>query len=240
MFSLSERKGNLCENFQSTGCDADGGYAEYTVVSENFAYSIPERLTVSQAAPLLCAGAIGYRALKISGIDDGQILGIYGFGASAHIVIQVAKYRFPTCKVFVFTRSKEHRDLAKKLGADWVGVTGDIPPEKHNCAIDFTPVGITVREALRNLKKGGRAVINAIRKATSIPELDYAQDLWYEKELKSVANITRKDVEEFLLLAAEIPIAPEIQEFKLAQANEALLSLKQGKIKGAGILKMDN
>jgi len=231
---------NLCENFQSTGCDADGGYAEYTVVSENFAYSIPERLTVSQAAPLLCARAIGYRALKISGIDDGQILGIYGFGASAHIVIQVAKHRFPTCKVFVFTRSKEHRDLAKKLGADWVGVNGDIPPEKLNCAIDFTPVGITVREGLRNLEKGGRVVINAIRKTTSIPELDYTQDLWYEKELKSVANITRKDVEEFLLLAAEIPIAPEIQEFKLAQANEALLSLKQGKIKGAGILKMQN
>ena len=231
---------NLCERFQSTGCDADGGYAEYTVVSEDFAYPITERLAASRAAPLLCAGAVGYRALKLSGIDDSQTIGIYGFGASAHIVIQVVKYKFPDCRVFVFTRSKEHRELAKKLGADWAGVPGDIPPGKHNCAIDFTPVGITVREALGNSEKGGRVVVNVIRKATPVPELDYTRDLWNEKELKSVANITRKDIEEFLPLAAEIPIVPEVQEFKLAQANEALLSLKQGKIRGAGVLKMQD
>ncbi len=231
---------NLCEKFQSTGCDADGGYAEYTVVSEDFAYPIPERLTFSQAAPLLCAGAIGYRALKLSGIEDGQTLGLYGFGASAHIVIQVAKYKFPDCRVFVFTRSKEHKDMAKKLGADWVGAIEDNPPRKHDCAIDFTPVGITLREALRNLEKGGRVVVNVIRKETPVPELDYTQYLWHEKELKSVANITRKDIEEFLLLAAKIPILPEIQEFELAQANEALLLLKRGKINGLGILKMGN
>jgi propanol-preferring alcohol dehydrogenase len=230
---------NLCEEFQSTGCEANGGYAEYTIVSEDFAYLIPEILTVFQAVPLLCAGAIGYRALKLSGIEDDQTLGIYGFGASAHIVIQVVKYKFPDCKVFVFTRSKKHRDMAKKLGADWVGVPADIPPWKHNCAIDFTPVGITVREALRNLENGGKVVVNVIRKATPVPELDYTHDLWHEKELKSVANITRKDIEEFLILAAEIPIIPEIQEFALAQANEALLLLDQGKINGVGILKME-
>lgn len=229
---------NLCERFQGTGCDADGGYAQYTVVAEDFAYSIPERFADPQAAPLLCAGVIGYRALRLSGIEDGQTLGLYGFGASAHIVIQIAKYKYSNGKVFVFTRSKEHRDLAKKLGADWTGSAEDTPPRKLNCAIDFTPVGLPVREALRNLEKGGRVIINAIRKATPIPELDYAQHLWYEKEIKSVANVTRQDAREFLPLAAEIPIVPEVQEFKLEQANEALVLLKQGKIRGAGVLRM--
>jgi len=233
-------KENLCDKAKWTGKDVDGGYAQYTVVSEDFAYPIPKRFTDLEAAPLLCAGVIGYRALRLSGMEDNQVLGLYGFGASAHIVIQIAKYKFPNCRVFVFTRpgQKEHQDLAKRLGADWVGSTGDIPPEKLNCAIDFTPVGVPVREALRVLEKGGRLVINAIRKETPIPELDYAQHLWHEKEKKSVANVTRKDAQEFLPLAAKIPIVPEVQEFKLEEANKALILLKEGKMRGAGVLRM--
>lgn len=232
---------NLCDKAKWTGKDVDGGYAQYTVVSEDFAYPIPKRFTDLEAAPLLCAGVIGYRALRLSGMEDNQVLGLYGFGASAHIVIQIVKYKFPNCRVFVFTRpgQKEHQDLAKRLGADWVGATGDIPPEKLNCAIDFTPVGVPVREALRVLEKGGRLVINAIRKETPIPELDYAQHLWHEKEIKSVANVTRKDAQEFLPLAAKIPIVPEVQEFKLEEANEALILLKEGKMRGAGVLRMN-
>ncbi|MDH4270094.1 MAG: zinc-dependent alcohol dehydrogenase family protein [Dehalococcoidia bacterium] len=231
---------NLCDTAKWTGKDADGGYAQYTVVSEDFAYPIPESFTDVKAAPLLCAGVIGYRALRLSGMENGKVLGLYGFGASAHIVIQVAKYKYPNSRIFVFTRphQKEHQDLARKLGADWVGATGDTPPEKLNCAIDFTPVGEPVREALRDLEKGGRVVINAIRKATPIPELDYTEHLWYEKELKSVANVTRRDAQEFLPLAAEIAVVPETQEFKLEEANEALILLKEGKIHGAGVLKI--
>lgn len=240
------RKGNenLCPEFKATGCDANGGYAEYTVVAENFAYPIPERFTDTEAAPLLCAGVIGYRALRLSGLQDGQILGLYGFGASAHIVIQIAKHKYPSAKVFVFTRpgQKAHQELARKLGADWVGATGDTPPEKLSCAIDFTPAWTPIVEALKVLEKGGRVVINAIRKEErdkdSLLKLDYAIHIWQEKELKSVANVTRRDAEEFLPLAAEIPIKPEVQEFKLEEANQALILLKQGKIQGAGVLKI--
>jgi propanol-preferring alcohol dehydrogenase len=235
---------NLCTEFQGTGCHANGGYSEYTTVSEDFAYSIPARFSDSEAAPLLCAGAIGYRALKLSRLQDGQTLGLFGFGASAHIVIQIAKHQYSNCKVFVFTRpkQKEHQDLAKKLGADWVGATGDIPPLKLNCAIDFTPAWKPVVEAMRILEKGGRLVINAIRKEDKDKEtlltLDYPTHLWLEKEMKSVANITKRDAEDFLPLAAEIPIVPEVREFKLEEENEALLLLKQGKIQGAGVLKI--
>ena len=231
---------NLCEEARWTGKDVDGGYGEYTVVSEGFAYSIPEKFSDLEAAPLLCAGVVGYRALKLSGIEDGGVLGLYGFGASAHMVIQVVKHMYPRCKVFVFSRKEQegHRDLATELGADWVGVTEDTPPERLDCAIDFTPVGEPVRQALRNLQKGGRVVINAIRKRTSIPELDYSQHLWHEKELKSVANVTRRDVEEFLPLAAAIPIVPVVQEFYMHEANEALVLLKDGRMRGAGVLKV--
>jgi len=229
---------NLCSEFQGTGCHAHGGYAQYTVVSEDFAYSIPERFSDSEAAPLLCAGAIGYRDLKLSGIRKGQTLGLFGFGASAHIVIQVAKYW--GCEVFVFTRSDEHRELAKRLGASWAGRPEDQPPKKLNCAIDFTPVGETVPNALRVLEKGGRLVLAVIRKRNLIPPLDYAQLLWDEKEIKSVANITRKDAQEFLPLASQIPIIPEVQEFKLEEANKVLILLKQGKIQGAGVLRMSD
>jgi len=229
---------NLCDQFLGTGLDANGGYAQYTVISEHFAYPIPERFSDCQAAPLLCAGVIGYRALRLSGIKPGKTLGLYGFGASAHIAIQVAKYW--DCRVFVFTRKgqKEHQNLAKKLGADWVGATGDSPPEKLDCAIDFTPVGEPVREALGVLNKGGRVVINAIRKINPIPELEYARYVWHEKEIKSVANVARKDAQEFLPLAARIPIIPAVREFELHQANHALVLLKQGKMQGAGVLRM--
>ncbi len=209
---------NLCPDFLGTGCNANGGYCEYTIVSEDFAYPIPDGFSDSTAAPLLCAGSIGYRALKLTGLCDGQILGLFGFGASAHIVIQIAKHKYSNCKVFVFTRpkQKEHQNLAKKLGADWVGATGETPPEKLNCAIDFTPAWNPVVEAMKVLQKGGRLVINAIRKEERDKEillkLDYQAHLWLEKEIKSVANITRADVEEFLPLAAEIPIAPEVQD----------------------------
>jgi alcohol dehydrogenase, propanol-preferring len=227
---------NLCADFKGTGCQVDGGYAEYTVIAEKFAFPIPERFTDSQAAPLLCAGAIGYRDLKLSGIKSGQTLGLFGFGASAHIVIQIAKYW--GCQVFVFTRGEGHRRLARDMGADWTGDLEDKPPQKINCAIDFTPVGETVPLALRVLEKGGRLVIAVIRKTTSIPPMDYAQLLWDEKEIKSVANITRQDAEEFLPLAAKIPIITAVQEFDLEQANEALLFLKQGKVQGAAVLSI--
>jgi propanol-preferring alcohol dehydrogenase len=232
---------NLCNQFQATGCDVNGGYAEYTVVSEDFAYLIPERFTDLNAAPLLCAGAIGWRALKLTGIEDGETLALYGFGASAHIVLQIVKYKFPNSKVFVFTRSKGDlpSQLAKEEGADWLGITGEDPPEKYNRAIDTTPIGLPVMEALRNLEKGGRLVMNLIRKETAVPELDYVKHLWQEKELKSVANITRRDVQEFLSLAVEIPIIAEVNEFKLEEANEALIALKKGKYRGAGVLRIN-
>ncbi len=231
-----EGRENLCLEFRGTGCHAYGGYAQYTTVSEDFAYPIPERFSDAEATPLLCAGAIGYRDLILSGIKKGQTLGLFGFGASAHIVIQVAKHW--GCEVFVFTRGEEHRSLARRLGASWTGGPEDEPPRKLHCAIDFTPVGETVLQALRVLEKGGRLVLAVIRKRNPIPPLDYAQLLWDEKEIKSVANITRKDAQEFLPLAAEIPIIPEVQEFKLEEANRALLLLKQGKIQGAGVLKI--
>jgi propanol-preferring alcohol dehydrogenase len=239
-----EGKENLCPEFKGTGCDANGGYAQYMVAYEDFAYLIPERFSDTQAAPLLCAGVIGYRALRLTNLQDGQILGLFGFGASAHIVIQIVKYKFPNSKVFVFTRPGqiEHQNLAQKLGADWVGATGETPPAKLNCAIDFTPAWKPIVEALRVLERGGRVVINAIRKEEldkdSLLELDYSTHIWQEKEIKSVANVTKRDAQEFLPLAAEIPIIPEVQEFKLEEANRTLFLLKQGKIQGAAVLKI--
>jgi propanol-preferring alcohol dehydrogenase len=227
---------NLCPDFIGTGCLADGGYAEYTVVSQEFAYPIPQRFTDAQAAPLLCAGAIGFRDIVLSGVKRGQVVGLFGFGASAHIVTQVARHS--GCEVYVFTRSEEHRRLARELGASWVGGGGDSPPRPLDCAIDFTPVGETVPLAMKALNKGGRLVIAVIRKRTPIPPMDYAAFLWDEKEMKSVANITRRDVQEFLSLAAEIPIVPRVQEFGLEEANRVLALLKRGEIQGAAVLRM--
>lgn len=229
---------NLCERFMGTGCDANGGYAEYMVVNEDYAYKIPEVFSDVEAAPLLCAGAIGYRALKLTGMEDGDTIGLYGFGSSAHIVFQVVRYLYPNSKIYVFTRRRGDApsQLATEMGADWVGETGDTPPSKLNCAIDTTPVGTPVKEALRNLERGGRLVINLIRKEAPITDLDYTEHLWWEKEIKSVANITRKDVAEFLEIAARIPIRPSVVKFGLEEANEALRMLKYGKYHGSGVI----
>ncbi|MHC4659571.1 MAG: zinc-dependent alcohol dehydrogenase family protein [Planctomycetota bacterium] len=229
---------NLCGNAKWTGKDADGGYAEYMVISEDFAYLLPESFSDSQAAPLLCAGVIGYRTVRLAEITDGQIIGLYGFGASAHIVIQIIKHKFPNSSVFVFTKTAEHAEHAKNLGAVWTGRSGDQPPAKLNRAMDFTPVGECVRDALFVLDKGGRLIINAIRKETPVPALNYAEYLWLEREIKSVANVTRADAEEFLPLAAQIPIVPTIEEFPLEQANEVLLSIKHSKIRAAAVLRV--
>jgi propanol-preferring alcohol dehydrogenase len=234
-FCKTDRE-NLCNNFKSTGCDAAGGYAEYTTVDENFAYSIPDVFTDVAAAPLLCAGAIGYRDLLLSGIRPGNTLGLFGFGASAHIVLQLARYH--GFQVYVFTRGEDHMQLARELGAVWVGKPEDNPPQNVDCAIDFTPVGETVSRALEVIGKGGRLMIAVIRKRTPIPPMDYARLLWHEKEIKSVANITRRDVVEFLPLAAKIPIISEVREFNLEEANDALVLLKQGKIRGAAVLRI--
>lgn len=230
---------NLCSRAQWTGKDADGGYAEYMIIGEDFAYPVPEQFSDSQAAPLLCAGVIGYRTLRLADITDGQKIGLFGFGASAHIVIQIIKHKFPNSPVFVFTKTEKHAELAKKLGAVWTGRSGDRPPEKLNKIMDFTPVGECVRDALGVLERGGRLVINAIRKETPVPPLDYAEYLWLEKEIKSVANVTRKDAEEFLPLAARIPIAPTIEEFPLEQANKVLNSIKHSKLRAAAVLKIE-
>ena len=229
---------NLCENAKWTGKDADGGYAEYMTVGEDFAYPIPEQFTNSQAAPLLCAGVIGYRTLRLADIQKGEIVGILGFGASAHIVIQILKFKFPDNPVFVFTRDREHQEFAKTFGAAWTGFSGDQPPQKIDKIMDFTPCGEVIKQALAVMNKGGRLVINAIRKTTPIPELDYAKYLWEERQIQSVANVTRQDAEEFLPLAAQIPIVPIVQEFELSQANEALLLLNQSKIHGAAVLRV--
>jgi propanol-preferring alcohol dehydrogenase len=227
---------NLCLEAKWIGKDANGGYAEYMVINENYAYPIPKRFTDSQAAPLLCAGVIGYRTLCLAQIKKGETIGLFGFGASAHIVIQIIRHKFPDNPLFVFTKTEEHAELAKSLGATWTGRSGDIPPVKLDKIMDFTPVGECVRDALKVLNRGGRLVINAIRKETPIPALDYAEYFWLEREIKSVANVTRKDAEEFLPLAAQIPIVPTIEEFPLEQANEVLLRIKQSKLKAAGVL----
>jgi len=224
---------NLCARSEWTG------KAEFTVIGEDFAYPIPERFSDSQAAPLLCAGVIGYRTLRLADITDGQKIGLFGFGASAHIVIQIIKYKFPNSPVFVFTKTSRHAELAKSFGAVWTGFSGDKPPEKLNKIMDFTPVGECVRDALGVLERGGRLIINAIRKETPVPPLDYAEYLWLEKEIKSVANVTRQDAEEFLPLAAQIPIAPTIEEFPLMQANEVLGAIKNSRLRAAAVLKIN-
>ena len=238
-----EGKENLCHAFKATGRDINGGYAQYMIIPENFAYLIPGTFSDIEAAPLLCAGAIGYRSLRLTGLKDGQNLGLTGFGASAHLVLKMAKHRYPNAAVFVFARSEKERAFARELGAVWAGDTEEESPEKLHSIIDTTPVWKPVVEALRNLAPDGRLVINAIRKEDVdkdyLTQLDYTTHLWMEKEIKSVANVSRSDVSEFLQLAAEIPIKPEVQEFALEEANEALIELKERKIRGAKVLRID-
>jgi len=236
-FCLHGRE-NLCKWAEWTGKDVNGGYAEYMVVGEDFAYLLPETFSDSQAAPLLCAGVIGYRTLRLAQITDGESIGLFGFGASAHIVIQIITHKFPDSPVFVFTKTAKHAKLAKSLGASWTGRSGDQPPAKLDRVMDFTPAGECVRDALAVLDRGGRLVINAIHKETAVPALDYAKHMWLEREIKSVANVTRRDAEEFLPLAAQIPIVPTVEEFPLAEANEVLTLLKQSKLKAAAVLRV--
>ena len=233
---------NLCQKFMATGRDANGGYAEYMTVPEGFAYPIPDEFSDMEAAPLLCAGAIGYRSLRLTGIRNGQNLGLTGFGASAHLVLKMVRHCYPDTNVFVFARSKKEQNFARELGAVWTGNMTDQVPEKLHGIIDTTPVWKPVVEALKRLESGGRLVINAIRKEEidkeTLLELDYPMHLWLEKEIKSVANVTRRDIQEFLQLAAEIPIKPHIQEFPLEEANRALTELKRGTIRGAKVLRI--
>lgn len=234
---------NLCEEFRATGRDTQGGYAEYLTVAEDFAYRLPDVFSDVEAAPLLCAGAIGYRSLRLAGLHDGQSLGLTGFGASAHLVLQMAQRRYPTMQVFVFARSEAEREFARELGAAWTGPTEAESPMKLDAIIDTTPAWTPGVEALKNLSAGGRLVINAIRKEdadkAALTRLDYARDLWLEKEIKSVANVTRQDVSEFLLMAAEIPLKPEVQTYALEDANQALLDLKQRQVRGAKVLVVE-
>ena len=233
---------NLCEKFKATGRDAHGGYAEYTKINERFAFKIPDIFTDSEAAPLLCAGAIGYRSLRLANLQDGGNLGLIGFGASAHLVLKMAQFKYPNSKIFVFARSHGERAFAMELGAFWAGDIESEPPERLNSAIDTTPVWKPIMEGMKRLEKGGRMVINAIRKEDidrdMLLSLDYVEHLWLEKEMKSVANVASNDIVEFLELASAIPIKPEIQEYDLQDANTAIIELKERKIRGAKVLKI--
>lgn len=234
---------NLCAEFKATGRDVNGGYAKYMKVRAEFVHPIPDAFTDSEAAPLLCAGAIGYRSLRLSNIQDGQNLGLMGFGGSNHLVLKIAKYKFPKAKIFVFSRNPQEREFALSLGAAWAGAINENPLERLDAVIDTTPVWGPVSEALKYLGAGGRLVVNAIRKEDTDKDvfikLDYPSQLWMEKEIKSVANVTRADVREFLELAAEANIKPEFQEYELKDANRALLEMKQGKIRGAKVLVVE-
>ena len=233
-------KENLCNDFQATGRDVPGGYAEYTAVAEKFAFAIPDIFTDVQAAPLLCAGAIGYRSLRLANLTNGMSIGLSGFGASAHLVLKMVRHRYPQSKIFVFARQEFERCFARELGAVWTGDTSDECPQKLSAIIDTTPAWKPVVEALKNLAPAGRLVVNAIRKEDTdknyLLQLEYPKHLWLEKEIKSVANVTRQDIEEFLILAARIPLLPEVEEYPLTEANHALTELKEGKIRGAKVL----
>ncbi len=224
------------------GATPTAGYCRVHGRPEAFAQPIPEVFSDAQAAPLLCAGASGYRSLRLTGLRDGQVLGLTGFGASGHLVLKAVRRRFPGSKVFVFARSEAERAFALELGASWAGDTADRPPEPCDAVIDTTPAWGPVVEALASLKSGGRLVINAIRKEEGdrdrLLHLDYPAHLWLEKEIKSVANVARADVREFLELAAGIPILPEVREYSLGDANQALAELKDRKIRGAKVLRM--
>lgn len=223
---------NLCDRAQFTGWGVDGGYADYLIANEDFVVPIPEVFSDVQAAPLLCAGIVGYRSLRLAEVQPGEHLGLFGFGGSAHIVIQLARHW--NCTISVFTRSPEHRALAEALGASWVGGAEQKPPRPLDRAILFAPVGGLVPLALGHLRKAGTLAINAIH-MSPIPELDYNL-LYGERTVRSVANATRQDAQEFMQLAAQIPVKTEVQTFPLEEANRALIMLKRSEIKGAAVL----
>ena len=234
---------NLCGDFKATGRDVNGGYAQYLAIAEDFAFLIPDAFSDVQAAPLLCAGAIGYRSLRLAGIVNGQSLGLAGFGASAHLVLKMVRYRYPETEIFVFARNKDEQNFARDLGAVWAGDISAESPKKLNAIIDTTPVWKTIIEGLKNLAPAGRLVINAIRKEdvdkNYLMQMDYHRHLWLEKEIKSVANVTRLDIEEFLTLAASIPIMPQVEEYPLTDVNRAIVEIKEGNIRGAKVLRIN-
>ena len=240
--STGHQDENLSPEFRATGKDVNGGYAEYMTVPEQYAHPIPDIFTDEQAAPLLCAGAIGYRALKLAQIDDSDRLGLTGFGGSAHLVLQLSKHLYPNTDVYVFAREASARDFALESGAVWAGASSAACPTPLHAIIDTTPAWKPVVDAMRNLRPGGRLVINAIRKEDNDKEtllrLDYGEHLWREKEIKSVANITRWDIREFLDIAAAIPIRPTTESYPLEEANKALLDLKFKPVKGAKVLML--
>jgi alcohol dehydrogenase, propanol-preferring len=225
---------NLCDHADFTGYTVDGGYAEYAVGSEDFTYPIPERFDDEQAAPLLCAGIIGFRCLRLAELKSGRRIGIYGFGAAGHLAIQVAQHR--GAEVYVATRDERHQKLAAELGAVWTGGTVAQPPVKLDSAIIFAPAGEIVPAALAALKKGGVLVLGGIH-MSPIPVLDYNL-LYHERVIRSVANNTRQDGDEFLQIAAQIPIRTQVEVFPLAEANNALIKLKTDAIRGAAVLKI--
>ncbi len=225
---------NLCENARFTGLHVNGGYAEQMIVAEAFAYPIPAAFSDEHAAPLLCAGIIGYRAFRLSGAKSGDCLGLYGFGASAHIVIQFARHL--GCEVYVFTRAPAHQELARKLGAAWVGASGEQPPSALDAGIIFAPAGALVPAALAATRKGGTVALAGIT-MSPVPQMDYDL-LYHERILRSVANSTRQDAREFLELAAAVPVRTEVEAFPLEDANRALQALKHSRIEGAGVLKV--
>jgi alcohol dehydrogenase, propanol-preferring len=225
---------NLCEHARFTGYHVDGGYAEFCVVREDFAYPIPSVFSDEKAAPLLCAGVIGYRSYRLSGAQKGQRVGLYGFGASAHLVLQLARYQ--GCEVYVFTRGQGHRELAEKLGAVWVGSAEETPPHPLDASIIFAPAGALVPQALKHLRKAGTLTLAGIT-MSQIPPLDYDL-LYHERVVRSVANSTRSDCREFLALAADIPIQTSILVYPLADANRALVDLKQSRLEAAGVFRI--
>lgn len=224
---------NLCDAPTFTGYSVDGGYAEFAVARADFVFPLPTTLTDRQAAPLLCAGIIGFRALRVAGVQEGERVGLFGFGASAHLAIDVLKAW--QCEVYVSTRGASHRKLAESLGATWVGSELDRPPKELDRAVTFAPSGDVVVAALSSLRKGGVVGINAIH-LDRMPEFDYDRLLWGERQIRSVANMTRADARDFLELAARIQIQPMVTTFPLDQANEALLAVKNDEINGAAVL----
>jgi len=231
-FCCSERE-NLCPNASFTGFHHHGGFSETMIVPEEFAYSLPEGFSDLQAAPLLCAGIIGYRALRLSGIQPGGRLGLYGFGASAHVTIQIAGYL--GCDVYAFSRGGAHRKLAEKLGAVWTGKVPEVPPEKLDASIIFAPAGDLVPPALEALESGGTLALAGIH-MSNVPELEYSRHLYYERTIKSVTANTRSDGRELLALAGEIPIVTNVTPYPLSEANQVLAMLKSGGIDGAAVL----
>ena len=241
--STGEENENLSPEFRATGRDANGGYAEYMTVHERYAYPIPAVFPDTQVAPLLCAGGVGYRALGMTRLNDGQALGLTGFGGSGHLVLQIAKHLYPSSRIYVFARSPRQREFAVELGATWAGDIEDEPPCRMQAIIDTTPAWRPVIASLEHLAPGGRLVINAIRKESRdrqvLAELNYENHLWMEKELKTVANVTAADIERFLEVAAGIPVRPEVQTFALEDANAALQDLRAGHLRGANVLVIE-